>query len=692
MSGKVKDSADAAIEGATVTLVSDAISYSATSDANGDYTFAAVAAGTYALKVTSGKHYARVYENAVTVTAGDPITAPVAELDESVFGGDVTFTNGTTVKFSSDLAVNYDYSAKTLSVSTVNGKNTSILGSQNALFTGIKDAYSVVKFTVENKGGGTEGDPGMGVRYVDAGGKAFKFLTRMTGARIGEPAWVPNAGLDLTPGGFSFANEGKYDVMFVRANDTYYMIAKENSATEYGLMYVSTVATRTAQGIDNAKMPSGEARVSLSFTIGPNLTVNYVFTNFEAYEGEEEVNKIIGKTHTVTIVGTENADITVTGGTVDAENPNKYTVPFGTDVIIEATAHDGYEISGIVDDNGKNFGVGTVKYPRLMADKVITYTTQAIENKTVTGTLSGFTAPTGMDGVGSTYVVFTKDNGNNYFGKVTIGEDNAMTYTASLPAGNYTKVNWLGFASDTAFDVTESGTKDIVLDKTEYTTVTSTGLTVGDDASLTVKSAESGTHESAFTGVTFNPTKQKLTISYTLTGMNAAGADGHYAMPGIFVMDKNGNVTRIALVEAGDQLMLMAKDDYNSRMFFQHPKPWEPFGIPTGYYTFGKVVNDVSYKLTMKIVVDGRKIEMYAKIANETNWRTVYGADNQYDIEDRYANNNCQYDQPGSNFVDTLHNVNYDCRFGITMRRDKADDDKNIAKFSNIWYTIEDRA
>lgn len=288
--------------------------------------------------------------------------------------------------------------------------------------------------------------------------------------------------------------------------------------------------------------------------------------------------------------------------------------------------------------------------------------------------------------------MFTKDNGNNYFGKVTIGEDNAMTYTASLPAGNYTKVNWLGFMSDAALEVTADGTKDIALDKTEYTTVTSTGLTVGDDASLTVKSAESGTHESAFTGVTFNPTKQKLTISYTLTGMNAAGATGHYAMPGIFVMDKNGNVTRIALVEAGDQLMLMAKDDYNSRMFFQHPEPWKPFGVPTGYYTFGKVVNEVSYKLTMKIVVDGRKIEMYAKIANETNWRTVYGADNQYDIEDRYANNNCQLGQPGSNFVDTLHNVNYDCRFGITMRRDKADDDKNIAKFSNIWYTIEDRA
>ena len=278
-----------------------------------------------------------------------------------MFGGDVTFTNGTTVKFSSDLNVDYNYDTKALKVSTVAGKNTNILERQDALFTGIKDAYSVVKFTVENKGGGTEADPGMGVRYVDANDNKFMFLTRLTGVRIGEPAWVSNAGLDLTPGGFSFANEGKYDVMFVRANDTYYMIAKENSATEYGLMYVSTVATRTAQGIDNAKMPSGEARVSLSFTIGPNLTVNYVFTNFEAYEGEEEVNKIIGKTHTVTVVGTENADITVTGGTASAENANVYTVAFGADVTIAATAKEGYEIAGVTDDLGKNYGIGEVK-------------------------------------------------------------------------------------------------------------------------------------------------------------------------------------------------------------------------------------------------------------------------------------------------------------------------------------------
>ena len=683
--GKVKDSADAAIEGATVTLVSDAISYSATSDANGDYTFAAVAAGTYALKVTSGKHYARVYENAVTVTAGDPITAPVAELDESVFGGDVTFTNGTTVKFSSDLAVNYDYGAKTLSVSTVSGKNTNILERQDALFTGIKDAYSVVKFTVENKGGGTEADPGMGVRYVDANDNKFMFLTRLTGVRIGEPAWVSNAGLGLTPGGFSFANKGKYDIMFVRANDTYYMIAKENSATEYGLMYVSTVATRTAQGIDNAKMPSGEARVSLGFTIGSNLTVNYVFTNFEAYEGEEEVNKIIGKTHTVTIVGAENADITVTGGTASAENANVYTVAFGADVTIAATAKEGYEIAGVTDDLGKNYGIGEVKYPRLMNDRTITYTVQAVVNKTITGALTGATVPTGMDGAGSTYVVFTKDNGNNYFGKVTIGEDNAMTYTASLPAGNYTKATWMNNVYDTAITVTEDGTQDIAFTgKYGYTTVTGDGLVLQEDGSLK-RRAVTSTHESALSGITFKPATQKLTFSYTLTNMPDKGTG--WPMAGMFVKDSSNNMMRVLLVSAGDQLMLTATHDYESRIFFQTENPWDIFGKPPGYYTYEK--GGANYKLTMKVVIDGHKLEMYAKTGTGTNWITIYGADNKFDVDARFTSGTCT-GGAGTNYIDTLFDVNKDCSFGVSFRNDTTD--KNMGIYSNIWYTIEDRA
>ena len=686
--GTVTESAGGAVSGATVTLLGGGAAVAtATTDTEGKYSFAAVAAGTYSLKITSGAHYARVYENAVTVTAGEPITAPAAELDKSVFGGDTTYSTGTTVKFSSDLNVDYNYDTKALTVTTVDGKNSSNLQTQNALFTGVKDAYSMVKFTVVNHGG-TEKDPGMGVRYVDESNKAFQYLTRQNGARIGQPKWITWVDY-FNDRSFDFRNSTPYDLMFVRANDLYYIFAKLSTETDYVLLYVSTPLKREAQGAMTADMPSGEARVALSFSIGSTINVNYTFSKFGSAQGEAAVKALVPD-QAITVVENEHATVTVIGEKV-VKDATGYTVPYGANVTVKAAAAEGHEVTS-VKVNGTAIAANG-QLTNVIEAKEITVETAALEaTVAVTGTLTASIVPTGMDGAGNTYVAFTRDNGKTYMGKVTVGEGNAMTYAAQLPAGTYTQVNWMGNMSDAEIVVTDAGEKNLTLDKVGYTTVTSSGLTVGDDASLTVKSAESGTHENAFTGVTFNPTKQKLTISYTLTGMNAAGATGHYAMPGMFVMDKYGNTMRIALVEAGDQLMLMAKDDYNSRMFFQSPNQWEPFGIPTGYYTFGKVVNNVSYKLTMKIVVDGHKVEMYAKIANDTSWRTVYGADNQYDVEARYANNNCQLGGAGSSYVDTLYGVNEDCQFGISIRRDKANDDKNIAKFSNIWYTIEDRA
>lgn len=688
VSGVVTENAGGAIEGATVALLSgDTAVATATTDAEGKYTFAAVAAGTYSLKVTSGKHYARVYANAVTVAAGDPITAPEAQLDASVFGGDTTYSTGTTVKFSSDLAVNYDYETKALTVTTVDGKNGSNLQTQNALFTGIKDAYSMVKFTVVNNGG-TEKDPGMGVRYVDESNKAFQYLTRQNGVRIGQPKWISWVDY-FTDRSFDFRNTTSYDLMYVRANDLYYIFAKLSTDSDYALMYVSTPVKREAQGAMTADMPSGEARVALTFTVGSNINVNYTFTNFGSAQGEAAIKALVPDL-AITVVENEHATVTVSGENV-VKGETGYTAPYGANLTVKATAAEGYEVTS-VKANGTAIAANG-QLTNAIENKEITVETAALEaTVAVTGTLTASNVPTGMDGTGSTYVAFTRDNGKTYMGKVAVGEDNAMTYAAQLPAGTYTQVNWMGNMSDTEIVVTEAGEQNLTLDKAGYTTVTSTGLTVGDDASLTVKSAESGTHENAFTGVTFNPTKQKLTISYTLTGMNATGSTGHYAMPGMFVMDKYGNAMRIVLFDAGDQLMIMAKDDYNSRMFFQSPSQWEPFGIPTGYYTFGKVVNNVSYKLTMKIVVDGHKVEMYAKVADDTSWRTIYGADSQFDVEARYANNNCQLGGAGSSFVDTLYGVNEDCKFGISIRRDKSDDDKNIAKFSNVWYTIEDRA
>lgn len=683
VSGVVTENAGGAIEGATVTLLNGSISVAtATTDAEGKYSFAAVAEGTYSLKVTSGTHYARVYENAVTVAAGDPITAPEAQLDASVFGGDTTFSTGTTVKFSSDLNVDYDYETKALTVTTVDGKNGGTLQTQNALFTGIKDAYSMVKFTVVNNGG-TEKDPGMGVRYVDESGNKFQYLTRQNGVRIGEPTWISWVDY-FTDRSFDFRNTTSYDVMFVRADNYYYIFAKLGTASDYALMYVSTPTKRAAQAVDNTKMPSGEACVALTFTIGSNINVNYTFTGFGSAQGEAEIKALIPDL-AITVAENANATVTVSGEDVVA-GENSYTVPYGGTINVRAAAAEGYEVTSVKANGTAIAANGQIA--NVVENKEITVETAALETTVeVTGTLTASIVPTGMDGAGSTYVAFTRDNGKTYMGKVTVGDDNAMTYTAQLPAGTYTQVNWMGNMSDTEIAVTEAGEKNLTLDKVSYTNVTSTGLTAEADGSLTTKN-ESNTHETAFTGVTFNPTKQKLTISYTLTGMSKRNEEGHYAMPGMFVMDGSGNVMRIVNINAGDVIMLMAKDDYQSRMYFQSTDSYKPFGIPTGYYTFDKA----NYKLTMKIVVDGYKVEMYAKVADDTSWKTIYGADSQFDVYDRYANNNCQFGAAGSAFVDTLYGINEDCRFGISMRRDKADDSVNLAKFSNIWYTIEDRA
>lgn len=281
--------------------------------------------------------------------------------------------------------------------------------------------------------------------------------------------------------------------------------------------------------------------------------------------------------------------------------------------------------------------------------------------------------------------MFTKDNGNNYFGKVTIGEDNAMTYTASLPAGNYTKATWMNNVYDTAITVTEDGTQDIAFTgKYGYTTVTGDGLVLQEDGSLK-RRAVTSTHESALSGITFKPATQKLTFSYTLTNMPDKGTG--WPMAGMFVKDSSNNMMRVLLVSAGDQLMLTATHDYESRIFFQTENPWDIFGKPTGYYTYEK--GGANYKLTMKVVIDGHKLEMYAKTGTGTNWITIYGADNKFDVDARFTSGTCT-GGAGTNYIDTLFDVNKDCSFGVSFRNDTTD--KNMGIYSNIWYTIEDRA
>lgn len=172
-----------------------------------------------------------------------------------------------------------------------------------------------------------------------------------------------------------------------------------------------------------------------------------------------------------------------------------------------------------------------------------------------------------------------------------------------------------------------------------------------EDGSLK-RRAVTSTHESALSGITFKPATQKLTFSYTLTNMPDNGTG--WPMAGMFVKDSSNNMMRVLLVAEGDQLMLTAAHDYFSRIFFQTDKPWDIFGIPTGYYTYKKG-----------------------------------GADNKFDVDARFTSGTCT-GGAGTDYIDTLFDVNKDCSFGVSFRNDTTD--KNMGIYSNIWYTIEDRA
>lgn len=104
-------------------------------------------------------------------------------------------------------------------------------------------------------------------------------------------------------------------------------------------------------------------------------------------------------------------------------------------------------------------------------------------------------------------------------------------------------------------------------------------------------------------------------------------------------------------------------------------------------YTYEK--GGANYKLTMKVVIDGHKLEMYAKTGTGTNWITIYGADNKFDVDARFTSGTCT-GGAGTDYIDTLFDVNKDCSFGVSFRNDTTD--KNMGIYSNIWYTIEDRA
>lgn len=684
------------LAGITVTAKKDGlVAGSATTDDEGAYTIEGLMSGTYDFVFSANNYYERTVTGIeITANEGNDGTTIIGEnttFKAMVVGGSTTLTNGTTVPPSKNgLNIVFDYESGNLTASTVEGSNTGAqLDGRVLTFTGIKDKYAMAKFTYTNQGGGTETDAGIGISFFD-GTNEVALVFRKDGARLTAPAWVSTIGLELNSG-YRINNPGSYDLMIVRAATTYYMFSKPAASPNWEMIYSATeteLRTLGKMGDTEAKL-TGEAGLFIRMTVGPALSINAQFSNFETAEGEEAINAIIGS-HTITVNDVANAEIVVTGDGVTSEageGKTVYTVPLGKTVQVKVNCNEGYEVSDMLI-NDFSLGVqNSYIITKLGSDITLQASVAAIKTFTVTGNMTS--SLNGFDTKEGNTIIFTRDNGRLYTGEVVKG-DGTMTYSVNLPEGNYNKVTYLNYYSSEVISVSDSTAVDVEFTSYGYNTVTNGGLLVQEDGSLLTNINQGRTQETAMSDITFIPSSQVLTFGYTVTGITESGNSGNrtFIMPGMFVTDNN-NFMRVVNMEAGDVLCFMAKDDYTSRLKVQDSEPWIPFGSATGYYTFVKP----DYRLTVKFVLSDYNLQMYVKIGTEDQWRTVFGADNAFNIYNRYETGTAVNGNPGTDYIDTLYSTDRECKFGISMRRDMVENQEvNVAQFSDIWYTIEDKA
>lgn len=696
-SAKVLDFDDGTtpLAGITVTAKKDGlVAGSATTGDDGAYTIEGLMSGTYDFVFSANNYYERTVTG-IEITANDEndgttITGEDTTFKAMVVGGSTTLTSGTTVSARNALNIVFDYESGNVTASTVEGSNTGAqLDARVLTFTGIKDEYAMAKFTFTNYGGGTEGDPGIGISFYD-GTNEVCLVFRQDGARLTAPAWVSTIGLGLNSG-YRINNTGSYDLMIVRAADTYYMFSKPAASPNWEMIYSATETELRTLGkmSDTEAKLTGEAGLFIRMTVGPTLSTNAQFSNFETAEGEEAINAIIGS-HTITVNDVANAEIVLTGDGVTSEageGKTVYTVPLGKTVQVKVNCNEGYEVSDMLINDFSLGAQNSYIITKLGSDITLQASVAVVKTFTVTGNM--ISSLNGFDTKEGNTIIFTRDNGRLYTGEVVKG-DGTMTYSVNLPEGNYNKVTYLNYYSSKVISVSDSTAVDVEFTSYGYNAVTNGGLVVQEDGSLLTNINQGLTQETAMSDITFIPSSQVLTFGYTVTGITEGGNEGSrtYILPGMFVTD-NTNFMRIVNKDAGDVLCFMAKDDYNSRMEVQDSEPWVPFGSATGYYTFVKP----DYRLTVKFVLSDYNLQMYVKIGTEDQWRTVFGADNAFNIYNRYETGTAVNKKPGTDYIDTLYSTDRECKFGISMRRDKvANQEVNVAQFSDIWYTIEDKA
>ena len=314
----------------------------------------------------------------------------------------------------------------------------------------------------------------------------------------------------------------------------------------------------------------------------------------------------------------------------------------------------------------------------------------------ISGTVSVEGEFTGKDQLDNVMVRFVSETG----AMIRATYDKATKkYTATVPAGTWTLFATNGYiCGETSVKsaLNKDATVDVKLNALASigaTGVTSGGMTDNGDGTYSVKRTEGNTQENAMKNVTFVPQNEILELGFTITGLTQKGdsAGGLYPFIGMFVKSADGGMWRVAWCNAGDQMAQMPADDLARYCVTETRNPWDPFGVPSGWYTFDKEAN---YKLTVKVTIDGYNAKVAFKTGEETEWKYVAFDNgdtlNIYDFWNKDTSDNKMF-SPIKNrieYLDTLYKLDQECQFGISVRRDGSDNDVNNVKMSDIWYNI----
>ena len=313
----------------------------------------------------------------------------------------------------------------------------------------------------------------------------------------------------------------------------------------------------------------------------------------------------------------------------------------------------------------------------------------------ISGTVSVEGEFTGKDQLDNVMVRFISDTGaiiRATYDKAT------KKYTTTVPAGTWTLFATNGYiCGETSVKsaLNKDATVDVKLNalaSVGAVGVTSGGMTDNGDGTYSVKRTEWNSQENAMKNVTFVPQNEILELGFTITGITQRGdsAGGLYPFIGMFVKSADGGMWRIAWCNAGDQMAQMPADDLARYCVTETRNPWDPFGAPSGWYTFDKA----NYKLTVKVTIDGYNAKVAFKTGEETEWKYVAFDNgdtlNIYDFWNKDTSDKNMF-SPINNrsaYLDTLYKLDQECQFGISVRRDGSDNDVNNVKMSDIWYNV----